>query len=199
MKKRLSLIFILLIVSSVLIFTSFAVNNRKNTSAGNKIKTAENEQTEKRTEEAEPQVKTPEEKPKAELKIAEKAETKPVEKPAVAAPKPASPAANIKFINSINNTTIKKPVYINFTGKTAYDATLEALHLLGQDPRPTEIDRVNGYFKGMLGYIEKRSGGPNSGWLFYVNGVKATVGSKAYNLKNGDKLVWKFVEDYTKC
>lgn len=198
MKKRLSLIFILLLVSSALLFTSFTLNNKKNTASENKIKTTEKVQSVKIAEETEPQVKASEEKPKAEVKTTKKAEEKPtaktIAKPAVTAPKPA---ANVKFIDTISNKTLCE-VYVNFDGKNAYDVTLEVLHSLGKDPRPSQIDRVGGYFKGMLGLVEKKPGYPNSGWLFYVNGVKATVGSKAYRLKNGDKLVWKFVEDYTK-
>lgn len=196
MKKRLSLIFILVIVSSALILTSFIVNNKKNAENKNEIKTAENI-TAAQVKDSAPQVKSSEEKPKAEIKAAEKTETKTPVKTAVTAPKPAAPAANVKFFNTINNKTAGS-IYVDFTGKTAFDATLDALHQLGQDPRPTQINRLSGYIGGMLGLVEKKSGGPNSGWLYFVNGVKATVGSKAYKLKSTDKLVWKFVEDYTK-
>jgi len=199
LKKRLSLIFILLIVSSALIFTSFAVNNKKNTAAENKAKTSEKVQAAKVIEEAKPQVKTSEEKPKAEVNTTEKKEEKPaaktIVKPAVTAPKPA---ANVIFIHAADGKTIKS-VFINFNGDTVFNYTLDALNELGQNPRPTQIDRVAGYFKGMLKYNE-RDEGPMSGWIYYVNGVKANKGSKDCNstLKNGDKLVWKFVEDYTK-
>lgn len=203
MKKRLSLIFILLIVSSALIFTSFAVNNKKSIAAENKAKTSEKVQAPV-TPEAKPQVKTSEEKPKAEV-TAEKKEkpaAKTIVKPAVAAPKTAvpapKPAANVIFIHAADNITLAS-VYINFNGDTVFNYTLDALNKLGWDPRPTQIDRVAGYFKGMLKYNE-RDEGPMSGWIYYVNGVKANKGSKDCNstLKKGDKLVWKFVDDYTK-
>lgn len=201
MKKRLSLIFILLIVSSALIFTSFAVNNKKNTAAKNKSKITEKVQPVKIAEEAEPQVKASEEKPKAVVKTTESKETKTAASKTAAEAKHAvnvpKPAANVKFIDTISNKTLYE-VYVNFDGKNAFDVTLEALNKLGQDPRPTEVNRMSGYIAGMLNLTEKKSGGPKSGWLYYVNGVKAAVGSKEYSLKNGDKLVWKFVEDYTK-
>lgn len=199
MKKRLSLIFIFLIVSSALIFTSFIVNNKKIAENKNEIKTTENTVS-TQVKETVAQVNSAAAKPISEVKTPEKTETKTTVKTAVkpaAAAKPISPAANVKFINTINNKTIAS-IYIDFAGKTAYDATLDSLHQLGQDPRPTQIDRFGGYFKSMLGLTEKVDGGPNSGWLFYVNGKKADVGSKSYKLKSTDKLVWKFVEDYTK-
>ncbi|QIB70424.1 DUF4430 domain-containing protein [Aminipila butyrica] len=40
--------------------------------------------------------------------------------------------------------------------------------------------------------------GPDSGWLYKVNGTLPNVGLKAYTLSNGDKIVWYYTNDWTK-
>ena len=42
------------------------------------------------------------------------------------------------------------------------------------------------------------SQGPNSGWLYKVNDVVATIGMKSYRLQDGDDIVWYYTEDWTK-
>lgn len=189
-------------MSSALIITAFTVN-RKSTAADNKTTAVKTSETQpEKTEEIKTQANTAGEKPKAEVKKAEKKETKlAASKTSAPSPKPANPApkpeANVIFINAMENKTIAS-VYVDLDGKNAFDVTLEALQKLGRNPRPTQVNRISGYIAGMLDLNEKKSGYPNSGWLYYVNGVKANVGSKDYGLKSGDKLVWKFVDDYTK-
>ena len=38
--------------------------------------------------------------------------------------------------------------------------------------------------------------GPNSGWMYTVNGVHPGIGLTNYELKNGDQIVWHYVDDY---
>ncbi|WP_027400503.1 immunoglobulin-like domain-containing protein [Anaerovorax odorimutans] len=40
--------------------------------------------------------------------------------------------------------------------------------------------------------------GPNSGWLYSVNGEVINEGLKDYKLKDGDSLVWYYTDDWTK-
>ncbi|MBE6034832.1 MAG: DUF4430 domain-containing protein [Clostridiales bacterium] len=40
--------------------------------------------------------------------------------------------------------------------------------------------------------------GPNSGWLYKVNGILPNIGLKEYVLGNGDKIVWYYTDDWTK-
>lgn len=50
------------------------------------------------------------------------------------------------------------------------------------------------YFSRILGVAEK-SAGPLSGWNYYVNGQKPSISAGAYHLKEGDVILWKFLED----
>lgn len=40
--------------------------------------------------------------------------------------------------------------------------------------------------------------GPNSGWNILVNGSMISVGASAYKVKPGDKIEWRYTEDFTK-
>ena len=39
--------------------------------------------------------------------------------------------------------------------------------------------------------------GPNAGWLFTVNGESPHVGADAYQISDGDEIVWKFTSDFS--
>ena len=39
--------------------------------------------------------------------------------------------------------------------------------------------------------------GPNAGWLFTVNGESPNVGADAYQIADGDEIVWKFTSDFS--
>ncbi|SHE76350.1 DUF4430 domain-containing protein [Clostridium fallax] len=52
----------------------------------------------------------------------------------------------------------------------------------------------NGYISMMYGLSEFDEG-PTSGWCYYINGNKGTVGIKGYTPKPGDKIVWKYLKD----
>ena len=58
------------------------------------------------------------------------------------------------------------------------------------------IKHINrgGYISMMYGLAEF-SKGPNSGWCYYINGNKASVGISGYIPKNGDRVVWKYLKD----
>ncbi len=40
--------------------------------------------------------------------------------------------------------------------------------------------------------------GPNSGWMYMVNGKHPNLGLNEYYLKNNDEIVWHYTNDYTK-
>ncbi|AGK98491.1 DUF4430 domain-containing protein [Clostridium pasteurianum] len=77
--------------------------------------------------------------------------------------------------------------------KSVADVTLEVLNRQGISKRYTSgITGV--YFSSINGQSEK-SAGEKSGWNYYVNGKKASVGSSNYILKDGDKIQWIFMKD----
>ncbi|MCK2157881.1 MULTISPECIES: DUF4430 domain-containing protein [Exiguobacterium] len=55
--------------------------------------------------------------------------------------------------------------------------------------------------KGEMAYvtavdgIREKSAGASSGWVFGVNDKPAQVGAGAYELKDGDRLEWRFEKD----
>lgn len=70
-------------------------------------------------------------------------------------------------------------------GATAYDA----LSVLVGD----QVTGDGSYVTGIAGLSEKDYGS-KSGWMYEVNGKMPNKSSNKYVLKNGDKLVWKYVK-----
>ncbi|MBU3195153.1 DUF4430 domain-containing protein [Clostridium algidicarnis] len=95
---------------------------------------------------------------------------------------------NVRIVNDITGEEIASG-YVNIDGKSAYDVTVDFLNKNGISKKIK-----SGYFSSIAG-LEERKPEKTSGWCYYVNGVKPGIGSSAYNLKNGDKLVWKFLLD----
>ena len=52
----------------------------------------------------------------------------------------------------------------------------------------------NGYIKMMYG-LEEGKEGKSSGWIYYINGQKPSIGLKDCTLKSGDRITWKYIED----
>ncbi|MEF2243794.1 S-layer homology domain-containing protein [Paenibacillus sp. IITD108] len=46
--------------------------------------------------------------------------------------------------------------------------------------------------------LSEKDGGPNSGWIYKVNGVMPSIYMNGFSLKDGDKIVVSFTQDYTK-
>ncbi|ADU31111.1 DUF4430 domain-containing protein [Evansella cellulosilytica] len=55
---------------------------------------------------------------------------------------------------------------------------------------------VTAYVKGIYNVYEFDYG-PLSGWLAYINGTSLTRSAGATSVKEGDKIYWKYTEDYT--
>lgn len=53
------------------------------------------------------------------------------------------------------------------------------------------------YVKG-INYLYEKDAGPNSGWMFTVNGRAPKYGANKIGVKKGDKVVWSYTVDYTK-
>ncbi|MCL1828821.1 MAG: S-layer homology domain-containing protein [Oscillospiraceae bacterium] len=75
---------------------------------------------------------------------------------------------------------------------TVYDVFTEAVREFGL----TQIGAENNYVKSINGLAEFAQG-PNSGWIYKVNGVFPDVGLKDYVIKNNDVIVWSYASDYT--
>ena len=55
-----------------------------------------------------------------------------------------------------------------------------------------EVEGSDYYVSGIGGLKEKQHG-PMSGWMYSVNGVAPNKAAIKYNLKDGDKVVWYYV------
>ncbi|WDC85514.1 DUF4430 domain-containing protein [Caloramator sp. mosi_1] len=99
---------------------------------------------------------------------------------------------NFYIIDTVNNRVIYKG-YVDINSKTAGDVTLKVLI----DNKISYRAKGTGgsiYFSSIAG-LKERDYGANSGWCYYVNGVKPSVGAGSYILKDGDVLEWKYLED----
>jgi hypothetical protein len=71
------------------------------------------------------------------------------------------------------------------------------LSLLRQTTLKCETDSAGAYVKSIGGFAEFDYG-PNSGWLYKVNGIETIRESAAaYKLNAGDELEWFYTRDYT--
>lgn len=83
--------------------------------------------------------------------------------------------------------------YIDFNGKTVANVTIEALNRANISWQGTGSSATL-YIRSIAG-AKERGSGPLSGWCYYVNGVKPSVGCGAKHLNKNDKLEWKYVKD----
>ncbi|MDO5304389.1 MAG: S-layer homology domain-containing protein, partial [bacterium] len=59
------------------------------------------------------------------------------------------------------------------------------------------INKGGNYISSINGLAEFDNG-PNSGWMYMINGKHPTVGLKDYVLQGGETIVWHYTDDYTK-
>ncbi len=84
---------------------------------------------------------------------------------------------------------------------TVYDLFTEVL----EKEKLYQSGAENNYVKSITapkvlgGYtLGEFDNGPNSGWMYNVNGQYPNVGLQSYELSQGDSVVWHYVDDYTK-
>ena len=58
-------------------------------------------------------------------------------------------------------------------------------------------EQANGYFSMINNETEMSHGSHDSGWLYLVNGVSATVGASEYVFNGDATMIWYFSDDYT--
>jgi hypothetical protein len=209
MKKKLWLIILMLIVSVGVIFISKSLQNNSEMSQS-KIENTQSSSENKQESLAENQVATPkvevpgsntikqtENKPSTEKsdsekkddnasKTTEKKETKPMGK-AVPEQKP-----NFIVTDTITgNTLLSKKVVFN--GETAAKITIQVLDNAKINYRTSGIGSTL-YFSS-IGGLKEREAGELSGWCYYVNGEKISVGAGSYKLGTNDVIEWKYLKD----
>lgn len=91
---------------------------------------------------------------------------------------------------------------MTFTGKsvTVRDVFMEALDNAGLDYSITSKDNYVNKIKAPKAYggywLEEKDNGPNSGWMYTINGVHPNLGLKECPVNNGDSIIWHYVDDY---
>ncbi len=86
---------------------------------------------------------------------------------------------------------ITQKAYTLPAGSTVFDLVERALDQAGLEYKKdgSYITEIDG-----LGEFEN---GPLSGWLYLVNGSRPEVGLSEYTLKNGDKVIMHYTDDFT--
>lgn len=100
-----------------------------------------------------------------------------------------------KYINWIKTMNVSVPA-----DSTVYDVLVEALGQKGMD----FTEGQDGYISSIqapsvLGgfWLSEFDNGPSSGWKYLVNGKYPNVSLRYYWPKNGDSIIWRYVDDYT--
>ena len=83
-------------------------------------------------------------------------------------------------------------------GSTAADLIVKALDDAGMQSVGAGSGYVRSVTKGGVTLAEKDKG-PNSGWMYTVNGKSTQAAINGYTLKTGDTVKLYYVEDYTKA
>ena len=96
-------------------------------------------------------------------------------------------------------TWIETETYTVKKGSTVYDVFTEAL----QDAGLTSTGAASGYVRSITapsilgGYtLSEFDNGAGSGWMFTVNGTHGNYALDEHVLKDGDRIVWHYVDNY---
>ena len=87
-------------------------------------------------------------------------------------------------------------VTIRGEGATVYHALIEALAEAGM----SQVGAASGYVRSISKdgkTLSEFDNGENSGWLYKVNGDLPDVGLTSYAIKDGDRIVWYYTDDWT--
>ena len=107
----------------------------------------------------------------------------------------AAAADEVAFTMKIDATDADKGVLYEASSTAKKGATVyEALIDTGLDLTVTTSSGTT-YIDGIEGIVASEVG-PNAGWLFTVNGESPNVGADAYQIADGDEIVWTFTSDF---
>lgn len=97
-------------------------------------------------------------------------------------------------------TWVETTQYYLAEGSTVYDLLLEALEDAGLSQKGASKNYVESIKapKVFGGYwLSEFDNGPNSGWMYTINGDHPGEGLKDWELEDGDEVIWHYVDDYT--
>ena len=61
-----------------------------------------------------------------------------------------------------------------------------------------QLEVKNGYYVLGINNLYEKEFGDLSGWMYYINGVSASVGANEYVLKDGDVIEWRYTRNIGK-
>ena len=78
------------------------------------------------------------------------------------------------------------------SGQTAFDAFALAMEEAGLD----YVEKSDSYIV-KIGDLDEMDHGPNSGWLYMVNGKAPDVACRSYKLTSNCEMIWFYTDDFT--
>ena len=97
-------------------------------------------------------------------------------------------------------TWIKTETYQMSKGDTVYDLFLTAIDDHNLKQKGAENNYVSAIrAPSVLGgyWLAEFDNGKNAGWMYTVNGKHPSAGLKDCELRDGDEIIWHYVDDYT--
>lgn len=109
-----------------------------------------------------------------------------------------------------NKDKIKNPGILNLLDESGYIYRSDAVKLEQNDTVLGLLERIaqknniqidvestflGKYVSGIL-YIYEKDAGPNSGWVYEINGRQPQMSADKYVPENGDQIVWRYVITY---
>ncbi|WP_164914342.1 S-layer homology domain-containing protein [Aminipila luticellarii] len=85
----------------------------------------------------------------------------------------------------------------NSSSVTVYQVLTRALAQYGLDSVGADSNYVSKIKNPDGEWLGEFDNGPNSGWMYVVDGTHPSVGLKACKVSNGSKIVWHYTDDYT--
>ena len=93
----------------------------------------------------------------------------------------------------INFSVDGKAIILNFTAGDTLEKAIEN----AVEEKLIDIKGKNflglGFYVNEINGVEERNG---YSWIYYINGLKATVGVSTYKLQDGDFIEWKYEKNY---
>lgn len=97
-------------------------------------------------------------------------------------------------------TWIPTEAYEIKEGDTVYDVFTKAIARNSMSQKGADSNYVSSIRapRNLGGFwLGEFDNGPNSGWMYMVNGIHPNLGLKEFHLHAGDDIVWHYVDDYT--
>ena len=98
------------------------------------------------------------------------------------------------IIRGLPSGTVSDSKYVIAEGETVLQVTQAVLNKNG-----ISVTIKNGNYIAAMGGLGEFDKGPNSGWMYSVNGyTPPTTAASDYILNGGESIVWYYTKDYTK-